>query len=121
MIGIDIVEIPRIEKLLNEYGAKFTKKIFTDYEIAYCEGFRNRAERYAARFALKEAVAKVIKTGPSFFWLDIEVRSEKSGAPYVVLSERLKEIFPYQIEISLSHGTEYAVGIAIGKFIPVGI
>ncbi|MFA5878788.1 MAG: holo-ACP synthase [Candidatus Margulisiibacteriota bacterium] len=117
MIGIDIVEIRRIQKMLDTYQEKFTKKIFTDYEINYCESFRNRAERYAARFALKEAVAKVIKTGPSFFWLDIEVRNEKSGAPYVQLSDRLKEIFPYQIEVSLSHGQDYAVGIAMAHHV----
>jgi len=113
MIGIDIIELYRIEKAIEEYGEKFLRKIFTPFEIQYCESYQTRIEKYAARFAVKEAVAKIIKEGHANFFLDIEIRNHQSGAPYVILSDRLRKIFPHPIEISMSHCKEYAVGVAI--------
>lgn len=115
MIGIDIIELHRIEKSIQKYGEKFLSKIFTPNEIEYCESYQTRIEKYAARFAVKEAVAKIIKQGYANFFLDIEIRNEPSGAPYVILSDRLKKIFPNKIEISMSHCKEYAVGVAMSK------
>ncbi len=112
MIGIDIIEIKRIKKIIKEHGNRFLQKIFTEKEIKYCEQFNNKYERYAARFAAKEAIAKVIKDGPGNFWLDMEIQNQPNGAPYVILSERLQQIIKKPIEISLSHCHEYAVGVA---------
>ena len=58
--GIDIAETERIERALEKHGERFSRKIFTPAEIAYCERFKNRAERYAARFAAKEAAFKAL-------------------------------------------------------------
>jgi holo-[acyl-carrier protein] synthase len=113
MVGIDIIETKRIKNLIEKYGQKFLKKIFTPNEIAYCERQKLKEQNYAARFAVKEAVAKVIKEGPSNFWQDIEIGKNPNGAPFLILSKRLSKICPQPIEISLSHCDEYAVGIAI--------
>ena len=113
MIGIDIIEINRIQDAIQKYGDKFIKKIFTPYEIAYCQSFQSQAEKFAARFAVKEAVAKVIKTGFPSYFLDMEIRNDASGAPNLILSDRLKALYPYPIEISISHCKEYAVGMAM--------
>lgn len=115
MIGIDIIEIDRIQAAIDRYGETFLKKVFTASEIQYCESFHNKAEKYAARFAVKEAVAKIIKIFPRHFFLDIEIIMESSGAPKVQLSERFQTQFPHPIEISMSHCKAYAVGIASAK------
>ena len=62
--GIDIAETERIEHALERHGERFSRKIFTPAEIDYCERFKNRAERYAARFAAKEALRRSVPGGP---------------------------------------------------------
>jgi holo-[acyl-carrier protein] synthase len=61
--GIDIAEVPRIREAIERHGERFLKRIFTEGEIQYCESKANRVERYAARFAAKEAGMKAIGTG----------------------------------------------------------
>ena len=84
--GIDIVEISRIQKSLN--NEKFINRIFTQQEQAYCNS-RNilRASSYAARFAAKEAVVKAFGTGMrGGSWQDIEVVVDDSGAPHIKIT-----------------------------------
>lgn len=115
--GIDIVEISRIQKSLN--NKKFINRIFTQQEQAYCNS-RNilRASSYAARFAAKEAVVKAFGTGMrGGSWQDIEVVVDDSGAPHIKLhgyfsySATKRKI--YNIFLSLSHSKEYAIAQAI--------
>jgi holo-[acyl-carrier protein] synthase len=113
MIGIDIVEIERIKSSHEKFGKLFLDKIFTAKEQAYCDTYKYPFERYAGRFAAKEAVAKLIEKGPKDFWLDIEILSNDNGAPAVHLSQRLKAIFPHAISLSISHERNYAVAAAI--------
>lgn len=113
MVGVDIIEVDRIAKGIEKHGRKFIEKLFTPNEIAYCENHVNKLQRYAARFAIKEAVAKVIKKGPKPYWQDIAVTNRKDGSPEVILSERLLKIFPHPISISISHVKDYAVGMAV--------
>jgi len=115
MIGIDIVEIARIQNSIEQFGAVFLNRTFTIAEQAYCEKYKFKYERYAGRFAAKEAIAKVIKKGPKEFWLDIEIVNDEEGSPIVTLSDRLKVIFPHVIEVSISHEKNYAVAVAIQK------
>ncbi len=61
--GIDIAEVPRIRAAIERFGDRFVKRIFTDGEIRYCQSKANRVERYAARFAAKEAAMKALGTG----------------------------------------------------------
>jgi len=110
--GIDIIEIDRIKSAIERYQDGFINRIYTPNEIAYCEKFFCKYEKYAARFAVKEAVAKVIKSGPRAFFLEMEIQIDTNGAPFLILSDTLKKIFPYEIEISMSHCKAYAVGMA---------
>ena len=110
-IGIDIIEINRIKKAIQRFEKTFLSKIFTEKEQAYCEQFKSlKYEKYAARFAVKEAVAKVIQEGPKHFWTYIEVDKKENGAPTLNLLGPLENEGP--IQISLSHCKDYAVGIA---------
>ena len=92
--GVDIAETSRIEQSLQRHGERFTQKIFTPAEIVYCEKFKNRAERYAARFAAKEAAFKALGTGwrEGIRWLDVEVVHQPSGKPELVLTGRAQEV-----------------------------
>ena len=81
--GIDLTEIPRIQKSIARFGNRFLDRIFTPGEKAYCLRKRNAAESFAARFAAKEAAAKALGTGISYgvTWLEIEVTREPGGRP----------------------------------------
>lgn len=81
MIGIDIVDVSRIRDLVDAYADKFLKRIFTDREILYCNfSARLRYQRFAARFAAKEALIKAIGEKP-FAWTDVEVVKTDAGRP----------------------------------------
>src|SRR5512138_1666988 len=81
--GIDLAEVPRIKASIERYGDRFLKRIYTDREIAYVERKANKFERYAARFAAKEAGMKAIGTGwrHGVRWQDFEVSNLPSGRP----------------------------------------
>jgi len=118
--GIDIVEIRRIERILDQHGERFPQRCFTDDERAYGDaGGRRRAERYAARFATKEATLKALGTGwrSGISWLDIEVVREPSGRPLLRLSGRCAELAEQaglrHWRLSLSHTDRVAVASVI--------
>jgi len=93
-LGLDIAEIDRIEAAITRHGAPFIERLFTPEEAAYCERFKNRYERYAARFAVKEAAMKALGTGWSrgVRWRDIEVTREPGGKPGLRLQGAAREI-----------------------------
>ena len=80
-IGVDLVEVERIDQSIERHGAHFLQRVFTEREIAYCSKMRTPGPHYAARFAAKEAVSKAFGTGigASVGWLDIEVARKPSG------------------------------------------
>ena len=82
-LGVDITQVQRIEAAMKRRGRPFLERLFTPAEIAYCERHRNRAERFAGRFAAKEAAMKALGTGwaRGVRWLDIEIVREPSGKP----------------------------------------
>lgn len=79
--GIDLAEVDRIKAAIERHGDPFVRRVYTDHEIAYVERKANRFERYAARFAAKEAGMKAIGTGwrGGITWHDFEVINEPSG------------------------------------------
>ena len=81
--GVDLAEVPRIKASIERYGEKFIRRIYTPAEIAYVERKANKFERYAARFAAKEAGMKAIGTGwrRGVTWQDFEVVNMPSGKP----------------------------------------
>ena len=93
-LGLDIAEIDRIEAAIARHGAPFLERLFTPAEVAYCERHKNRDERYAARFAAKEAAMKALGTGWSrgVRWRDIEVVREPGGKPTLRLTGVAREI-----------------------------
>ena len=93
-LGVDITEVDRIEAAIARRGRAFLERLFTPSEISYCEKHRNRAERFAGRFAAKEAAMKALGTGwaRGVRWLDIEVVREPSGKPTLKLSGASSEI-----------------------------
>src|SRR5262249_60128737 len=91
--GIDIAEVPRIRHSIERFGERFLRRIFTDGERRYCDAKANRIERYAARFAAKEAAMKALGTGWNYGvrWRDIEVRRAPGGRPTIVFHGKAAE------------------------------
>ncbi|MFY9751888.1 MAG: holo-ACP synthase [Candidatus Acidiferrales bacterium] len=93
-LGLDIAEIDRIAAAIDRHGAPIIERLYTPREVAYCESHKNRYERYAGRFAAKEAAMKALGTGWSrgVRWRDIEVTRETSGKPTLNLAGVAMEI-----------------------------
>ena len=83
--GIDITEVERVRQTIERFGRRFIERVFTEEEIRYCESKANKAERYAARFAAKEAGMKAIGTGwnRGVAWRDVEVRRSPGSRPMI--------------------------------------
>ena len=119
MVGTDIIEISRIEKLIKEKGDKFLNRIYTQNEIDYCESKGlNKFQHYAGRFAAKEAVFKVLngKTDleSSLTFKNIEILNKNDGAPYVnILDDIMIDCFDINVDVSISHIKKYATATAI--------
>tara|TARA_B100000029_G_C17566552_1_gene955251 strand:- start:744 stop:1112 length:369 start_codon:yes stop_codon:yes gene_type:complete len=110
-VGIDIIEIERIENVKIKYPKRFLEKIFTESEINYC---RDRTPQLAARFAAKEAMMKALGTGiRGVGWKDVEVIRNRGQAPQIKLSGRGKKIGDKiglkNTSLSISHSKFYAV------------
>ena len=119
-IGVDIIEIARLERALAEYGKRLRDRVFTPREIAYCQSAGRRAERYATRFAAKEAARKAIgaaKPVQALAWRDVEIISSAEGAPQLEFhgcaAELVKELGVTRVHVSLSHAREQAVAIVV--------
>lgn len=115
-IGVDVVEILRMKKVINEWGSVFLEKVFTENELNYAQSKKNFVQHLAARFAAKEAVAKAISRGWSggFRWKDVEVSNDKTGKPEITLYGKLKDEFAMnKIFISLSHSENVVIAFAI--------
>jgi holo-[acyl-carrier protein] synthase len=118
-IGIDVVEVPRIAAAIARLGEPFLCKLFTVNERNYCGAQKKFELHYAARFAAKEAISKALGTGigSQAGWLDLEIVRNSVGAPKVVLQGQAAELAKQhgitEIQISLTHTTEYAAANAI--------
>lgn len=116
-IGIDIIEIDRIERSVKRFGDQFLKKVFTQTEIDYASSKGSPNQHYAVRFAAKEAIAKALSTSDNkgFQWKDIEIYNEDNGMPKVNLYGKVKNIFgdDKSLKISLSHSDNLATCVAI--------
>ena len=99
-IGSDLIDIRRVEKTIERFGARFVERCFTGIERAKSEGRKNRAASYAKRFAAKEACSKALGTGlaQGVFWRDMGVVNLPSGKPTMQLTggaaERLASMLP---------------------------
>jgi holo-[acyl-carrier protein] synthase len=117
-VGVDIIDVERIEAALNRprTGARFRARVFTDGEVAYCAPRRNAAESFAARFAAKEAMMKAL--GNSYGWREIEV-IRSNGPPSLRLhgraQERAARLGIQRIHLSLSHTATLAIAYVIAE------
>ena len=116
IVGVDIIEIPRIRRVFEQYGDRFLHRIYTDREIAYCRG---RAPQLASRFAAKEATMKALGTGVrGIRWRDIEVVRGRGQAPRIELhgtaQARADRLGLTDIALSLSHSRDFAVASVVG-------
>jgi len=118
-VGIDIVEICRIENMLHKWPERFLKRVFTPAEQAYCLAKSNAAMHLAGRFAAKEAVLKVLGTGlRDVKWTEIEIMRDELGKPQVRLNGKAHMLACRQeisaVLLSISHSRAYAVAQALG-------
>ena len=117
--GIDLAEVPRIAAAIDRFGDRFLRRIFTPDEIRYCDSKANRVERYAARFAAKEAGLKAIGTGwrRGVSWTDVEVRREPGGRPTLLFHGKAAEFAAKlgvkRVALSLTHTKDHAMAQVI--------
>jgi len=114
-IGIDIIEVARIREVLLR-TPRFAERVYTDAERAYCDSRGAvAAQHYAARFAAKEAALKALQTGwrGGISWQDVEVAARDSGAPYLIFTGQVFEVFKKfgatATHLSISHTTQHAI------------
>jgi holo-[acyl-carrier protein] synthase len=117
--GVDLCEVDRLRAAMERYGDRFKQRVFTDREIAYSERKANRYERYAARFAAKEAGMKALGTGwrGGIAWRDFEVTNLPTGRPTLAFhgkaGEIAKKLGVRNVALSLTHTREQAMAMVI--------
>jgi holo-[acyl-carrier protein] synthase len=118
-LGLDISEIDRIEAALTRRGAAIVERLFTPAEVAYCESHKNKFERYAGRFAAKEAAMKALGTGwrRGVRWRDIEVVRQPSGKPTLKLTgvalDIASDLGVKNISLTITHSGNLALAEVI--------
>ena len=118
-MGVDIAEVERIREAIERHGDSFLRRLYTAKERDYCEQFKNKYERYAGRFAAKEAAMKALGTGwrRGVRWVDLEVVREKSGRPALALSGEAARIAEQlgvkHIALSITHTERQALAQVI--------
>ena len=118
-IGIDLIEISRVEESFQKFGERFEKKMFTETEREYCKSMPHPPLHFAARFAAKEAFLKALGTGKShgISWRDAGVEKLKSGQPLLAITGRGKEILDEHgitsCHVSLTHTRTHAAAVVV--------
>ena len=118
-IGIDLVQIPRLRRVVERWQDRFLERVFTEEELAYCRARRDPVPHLAARFAAKEAGLKALGTGLRLGvrWRELEVRRERGQPPVLVLSGRSRAIGEARggrrMLLTLTHEGEYACAQAM--------
>jgi holo-[acyl-carrier protein] synthase len=118
-LGLDIAEIDRIAAAIERHGAPILERLYTPREVAYCESRKNKFERYAARFAAKEAAMKALGTGwtRGVRWRDIEVANAQGGKPSLHLEGVARQIADRlgvkNISLSITHSGNLALAEVI--------
>jgi holo-[acyl-carrier protein] synthase len=122
VVGVDLVEVTRVERALARHGARFLERVFTPAEIVYCRG---RAPELAARFAAKEAVSKALGVGMRMMsrdgigWHDAEVIGDRRGKPLVRLYGRAAKLAEtlelIEWAVSLSHTRDNAIAVVVAQ------
>lgn len=118
-IGTDLAEVGRIRQSVERFGLRFLDRIYTPGEQRYCQSKANKYERFAARFAAKEAGMKAIGTGWNFGvrWVDFEIVNERSGRPTLSLHGQAEKVAAQlgtkRVLVSLTHTAEMSFAVVI--------
>lgn len=118
-MGIDVAEVSRIREVIESQKERFLRRVYTASEAAYCEQFKNKFERYAGRFAAKEAAMKALGTGwtRGVRWVDLEVVRLRGGRPTICLHGEAKKIADAlgvkSIALSITHSASQAIAHVI--------
>ncbi len=118
-VGIDIIEVARIQASYERFGERFLNRILHAKEIEYCLSYKAPGPFLAARFAAKEAISKAFGTGigAQLGWQDMEVGRKWSGEPFVILHEKGKALLAQRggrgVWLSLSHTQAHAAAVAV--------
>jgi holo-[acyl-carrier protein] synthase len=118
-LGVDIAEVARVKAAIERYGETFLRRVYAPKEREYCEQFKNKYERYAGRFAAKEAAMKALGTGWSrgVRWVDVEVVRQRGGRPTIVLAGEAKNVAERlgvkHIALSITHTDTQALAQVI--------
>lgn len=114
-IGVDIVEVDRIRRAVDLYGDRFVRRVFTRREAIYCRRAGHPEQRFATRFAAKEAALKALGVGwaQGLQFVDVEVTNNELGAPSVTLTgkaeQMAREMGVERILVSLTHHRDFAI------------
>lgn len=116
VVGVDLIEIPRIQRSLDDFGERFLRRVYTERER---DRYRNRISELAARFAAKEAISKALGTGiRGIKWREMEVLPNRRGKPIVVLhgtaADRAALLGITDFDISLTHSRSDAMAFVVG-------
>jgi len=117
--GVDVIECPRLDKMLTHHGDRLLQRVFTAHEQAYCQQHKERRQHLAGRFAAKEAVLKALGTGMRgrMKWTDVQIANNDLGKPEIVLSGESAAVAERmgvtQVLVSISHTRLHAVASAI--------
>ncbi len=117
-VGIDIVDVRRIDALFRKFGTHFLKKIYTEQEIAFCCSRRDVANSLAKMYALKEATIKALSDAEGIKWHDMEVCHDKNGRPEVklrgiALENIQSKAKDFSIQASASDEQMYAIAYVL--------
>lgn len=118
-IGTDIVECPRIGRMVENHGELFLRRVYTEREIRYCQARKHAIEHFAGRWAAKEAILKALGTGWSrgVGWTEIEIRNGEDGQPHVRVCGAAKDAAIRRkvgdIRVTIAHCRTYATAYAI--------
>lgn len=119
-VGIDLIRIADVEDAIRDFGDSYLERVFTDAERAYCAGLGGQSSgHFAARFAAKEATAKVLRVGDqAMSWRCIEVVRRPDGSCAIVLHGAAVAIAQQNgirnLSLSLSHDGDYATAVVVG-------
>ena len=117
-IGVDIVEVGRIEKALAN-SKSIAQRVFTDSEIEYCSSRKRSSQHFAGRFAAKEAAMKALGTGwqKGIRWKDVEVTPDELGKPQLIMHRKAKQLFEESGAqnglVTITHADKYAVALVV--------
>ena len=115
-VGVDVIEIARIRKVLNDFGDRFLRRVYTERER---ERYSGRVSELAARFAAKEATSKVLGTGiVGIRWREMEILPNRRGKPVLILhgaaAERASRLGLVDFSVSLTHSRTDAIAFVVG-------